>query len=116
MEFTCGGVPLWGRGIVAFGFGGMCSISVSLLRVALWEGSCWGSLGVRDSWGWDRSSLGGRDCSVLGGSGWRAGLSDVDPSFVYSPLSGGGWGLLGTGLGTGVTRVWAVLALSAFPP
>ncbi|MEQ2257378.1 hypothetical protein ILYODFUR_034236 [Ilyodon furcidens] len=58
-------------------------------------------------WGWETHGVGIRAHWGVGttpswvGSGWRAGLSHVDPSFVHSPLSRGGWGLLGTGFGAG---------------
>ncbi|MED6267830.1 hypothetical protein CHARACLAT_016042 [Characodon lateralis] len=93
-EFTCGGGDSWR-------LGGMCSISVSLLGVALWGGSCWGSLGVGDSWGWDRSSWWGRDFSVLGRLQLTGWFEPCGPSFIHSPPSGGGWGMLGTGFGAG---------------
>ncbi|MEQ2227551.1 hypothetical protein ILYODFUR_038767 [Ilyodon furcidens] len=44
---------------------------------------------------------GGWDCFFLERLRLAAGLGHVDPSFVHSPLSGGGWGLLGTGFGAG---------------
>ncbi|MEQ2309455.1 hypothetical protein AMECASPLE_038889 [Ameca splendens] len=86
MELTCGGVPLLGRGFVAFGFGGMCLISVSWLGVALWGGSCWASLGahgvgIGTHWGVGT-------VSSCGGSAWQAALNHRHQPVIVSAASG----------------------------
>ncbi|MEQ2229242.1 hypothetical protein ILYODFUR_016935 [Ilyodon furcidens] len=77
-----------------------------LVGVALWGNSCWDSLGwgahgVRIGIHWGVGTI-----SICGGSGWRASLDLVDPSFVHGPSpdeDGGHWGP-GSGWGVGI---WA---------